>query len=46
MTASSIDVLILMGSDSDAVIMSAARDALGELGLRSEMTVASDAYPA
>ncbi len=36
-----IDVLILMGSDSDAEVMSAARDALTELGLRSEMTVAS-----
>jgi phosphoribosylamine--glycine ligase len=36
-----IDVLILMGSDSDATIMSAARDALNEFGLRSEMTVAS-----
>jgi phosphoribosylamine--glycine ligase len=36
-----IDVLILMGSDSDAPIMTAARDALTELGLRSEMTVAS-----
>ena len=38
---SQIDVLILMGSDSDADIMAAARDALTELGLRSEMTVAS-----
>src|SRR5262245_52194975 len=36
-----IDVLILMGSDSDAPIMTAARDALTEFGLRSEMTVAS-----
>ncbi len=36
-----IDVLILMGSDSDAPVMVAARDALTELGLRSEMTVAS-----
>jgi phosphoribosylamine--glycine ligase len=36
-----IDVLILMGSDSDAPVMSAARDALTELGLTSEMTVAS-----
>ena len=36
-----IDVLILMGSDSDAEVMSAARNALTELGLRSEMTVAS-----
>jgi phosphoribosylamine--glycine ligase len=42
MTASSpLDVLILMGSDSDAAVMSAARDALTELGLRAEMTVAS-----
>ena len=36
-----IDVLILMGSDSDAPVMAAARDALTELGLSSEMTVAS-----
>ena len=36
-----IDVLILMGSDSDAPIMSAARDALTEFGLTAEMTVAS-----
>jgi phosphoribosylamine--glycine ligase len=36
-----IDVLILMGSDSDAQIMSAAVEALTHLGLRSEMTVAS-----
>ena len=36
-----IDVLILMGSDSDAPVMSAAKDALTELGLTSEMTVAS-----
>jgi phosphoribosylamine--glycine ligase len=36
-----IDVLILMGSDSDAAIMSAARDVLTEFGLASEMTVAS-----
>jgi phosphoribosylamine--glycine ligase len=36
-----IDVLILMGSDSDAAIMSAAGDALTEFGLRWEMTVAS-----
>jgi phosphoribosylamine--glycine ligase len=36
-----MDVLILMGSDSDAPIMSAAVDALKELGLTSEMTVAS-----
>ena len=36
-----IDVLILMGSDSDAEVMSASRAALTELGLRSEMTVAS-----
>jgi phosphoribosylamine--glycine ligase len=36
-----IDVLILMGSDSDAAVMTAARDTLAEFGLRSEMTVAS-----
>jgi phosphoribosylamine--glycine ligase len=36
-----IDVLILMGSDSDAPIMAAARDALTRFGLTSEMTVAS-----
>ena len=36
-----IDVLILMGSDSDAPIMSAAGDALTELGLTWDMTVAS-----
>ena len=36
-----MDVLILMGSDSDAPIMSAAVDVLNELGLTSEMTVAS-----
>lgn len=36
-----IDVLILMGSDSDAPIMSAAGDALNEFGLKWEMTVAS-----
>ena len=36
-----IDVLILMGSDSDAEVMSAAGDALTELGLRWDMTVAS-----
>ena len=35
------DVLILMGSDSDAAVMSAARDVLNELGLSSRMTVAS-----
>ena len=28
-----IDVLIMMGSDSDAPVMTAARDALAELGL-------------
>lgn len=37
----SIDVLILMGSDSDAAVMSAAGDALSEFGLSWEMTVAS-----
>ena len=36
-----IDVLILIGSESDAPIMSAAVDALTHLGLQSEMTVAS-----
>jgi phosphoribosylamine--glycine ligase len=36
-----IDVLILMGSDSDAPIMSAAGEALTELGLTWDMTVAS-----
>src|SRR3954451_106373 len=36
-----IDVLILMGSDSDAPIMQAAVDILRELGISSEMTVAS-----
>jgi len=41
MTNTNIDVLILMGSDSDAPIMSAAGDALTELGLSWEMTVAS-----
>ena len=34
-------VLILMGSDSDAEVMSAAVDALTELGITSRMTVAS-----
>src|SRR6476661_1515014 len=37
----SIDVLILMGSDSDAAVMAAAREALALFGLTSEMTVAS-----
>ena len=36
-----IDVLILMGSDSDAAVMSAAREALAGLGLTCDMTVAS-----
>jgi phosphoribosylamine--glycine ligase len=36
-----IQVLILMGSDSDAPIMSAAGEALTEFGLTWEMTVAS-----
>src|SRR4029079_2412276 len=36
-----IDVLILMGSDSDGPVMAAAKDALKERGLTSEMTVAS-----
>ena len=34
-------VLILMGSDSDAEVMSASVDALTELGITSRMTVAS-----
>lgn len=34
-------VLILIGSDSDAPVMRAARDILTELGISSEMTVAS-----
>src|SRR3982750_218994 len=38
---SQIDVLILMGSDSDAPIMQAAVDILKEFGISSEMTVAS-----
>ena len=36
-----MDVLILMGSDSDAPIMQAAGEALNEFGLTWEMTVAS-----
>src|SRR5262245_44094084 len=36
-----IDVLILMGSDSDEPTMSAAGEALNEFGLTWEMTVAS-----
>jgi len=35
------DVLILMGSDSDAPVMQAAVEALNEFGISSEMTVAS-----
>jgi phosphoribosylamine--glycine ligase len=38
---SHINVLILMGSDSDAPIMQAAVDVLRDLGVPSEMTVAS-----
>src|SRR5512138_626823 len=38
---SQISVLILMGSDSDAPVMQAALDILRELGIASEMTVAS-----
>jgi phosphoribosylaminoimidazole carboxylase PurE protein len=41
MTTTRIDVLILMGSDSDAPIMEAAGAALSEFGLSWEMTVAS-----
>ena len=40
-TQVSTQVLILMGSDSDAPVMSAAGEALTELGLTWEMTVAS-----
>jgi phosphoribosylamine--glycine ligase len=40
-TMAQIDVLILVGSDSDAPIMSGAVDALTHLGLACEMTVAS-----
>ena len=36
-----INVLILMGSDSDAPVMQAAVDILRELGISCEMTVAS-----
>jgi phosphoribosylamine--glycine ligase len=36
-----IDVLILMGSDSDAPVMQAAVDVLREFGISCEMTVAS-----
>ena len=36
-----VDVLILMGSDSDAEVMSAAGAALDQFGLTWEMTVAS-----
>jgi phosphoribosylamine--glycine ligase len=35
------DVLILMGSDSDAPVMQSAVDALKDFGITSEMTVAS-----
>jgi phosphoribosylaminoimidazole carboxylase PurE protein len=35
------EVLILMGSDSDAPVMQSAVDALKEFGISSEMTVAS-----
>lgn len=38
---SAVQVLILMGSDSDAPVMKAAVDVLNEFGLASEMTVAS-----
>ena len=38
---SDVSVLILMGSDSDAAIMQAARDLLTELQIPSEWTVAS-----
>ncbi len=38
---STIQVLVLIGSDSDAPVMQAAVDLLEKLGIRSEMTVAS-----
>ncbi len=38
---SAVQVLILMGSDSDAPVMKAAVDVLNEFGLASEVTVAS-----
>jgi phosphoribosylamine--glycine ligase len=38
---SQIDVLVLMGSDSDAPVMQGAVDVLRELGISCEMTVAS-----
>src|SRR5512145_1218274 len=38
---SDISVLVLMGSDSDAPVMQGAVDILDELGIPSEMTVAS-----
>lgn len=38
---SPIDVLILMGSESDAAVMQGAADVLKELGVRCELTVAS-----
>jgi phosphoribosylaminoimidazole carboxylase PurE protein len=41
MSISSLDVLILMGSDSDAAVMTAAGEAMNEFGLTWEMTVAS-----
>lgn len=37
----SVDVLILMGSENDAPVMAAVREALDGFGLTSEMTVAS-----
>ena len=41
LTMSSISVLILIGSDSDAPVMQPAVDLLKELGIACEMTVAS-----
>ena len=38
---SDLSILILMGSDSDAPVMQAARDVLSELDIAAEMTVAS-----
>jgi phosphoribosylamine--glycine ligase len=41
MAAAHIQVLVLMGSESDAAIMQGALDVLRELGVPAEMTVAS-----
>jgi phosphoribosylamine--glycine ligase len=41
MSANTIDVLVLMGSDSDLAVMKGAGEVLDQLGLKWEMTVAS-----